>query len=57
MKEAGHMIALDHFAVNDPREALTELADMGEAGQCRDVTAGKSLPSFFPQLNFGSCDI
>jgi c-di-GMP-related signal transduction protein len=28
MKDAGYMIALDDFAVNDPREALTELADI-----------------------------
>ena len=28
MKEAGYMIALDDFAKNDPREALTELADI-----------------------------
>ncbi len=28
LKEAGYMIALDDFAVNDPREALTDLADI-----------------------------
>ncbi len=28
LKDAGYMIALDDFAVNDPREALTELADI-----------------------------
>jgi EAL and modified HD-GYP domain-containing signal transduction protein len=28
LKEAGYMIALDDFAVNDPREALTDLADV-----------------------------
>jgi len=28
MKEAGYLIALDDFAVNDPRETLTELADI-----------------------------
>jgi EAL and modified HD-GYP domain-containing signal transduction protein len=28
LKEAGYMIALDDFAVNDPREVLTELADI-----------------------------
>ena len=28
MKEAGYLIALDDFAVNDPREALTDLADI-----------------------------
>jgi c-di-GMP-related signal transduction protein len=28
MKEAGYMIALDDFAVNDPREPLTDLADI-----------------------------
>lgn len=28
MKEAGYMIALDDFGINDPREALTELADI-----------------------------
>ena len=28
MKQAGYMIALDDFAVNDTREALTELADI-----------------------------
>jgi c-di-GMP-related signal transduction protein len=28
MKDAGYMIALDDFAVNDPREALTGLADI-----------------------------
>jgi len=28
MKEAGYAIALDDFAVNDPREALTDLADI-----------------------------
>ena len=28
MKEAGYMIALDDFAMNDPREALTDLADI-----------------------------
>ena len=28
LKEAGYMIALDDFAVNDPREALTEVADI-----------------------------
>lgn len=28
MKEAGYMIALDDFGVNDTREALTELADI-----------------------------
>jgi len=28
LKEAGYMIALDDFALNDPREALTELADI-----------------------------
>ncbi len=28
LKEAGYTIALDDFAVNDPREALTELADI-----------------------------
>jgi c-di-GMP-related signal transduction protein len=28
MKDAGYMIALDDFAVNDPREALTDLADI-----------------------------
>ncbi len=28
LKEAGYMIALDDFAVNDPREGLTDLADI-----------------------------
>jgi c-di-GMP-related signal transduction protein len=28
LKEAGYMIALDDFAINDPREALTDLADI-----------------------------
>jgi EAL and modified HD-GYP domain-containing signal transduction protein len=28
MKQAGYMIALDDFGVNDPREALTDLADI-----------------------------
>jgi EAL and modified HD-GYP domain-containing signal transduction protein len=28
LKEAGYMVALDDFAVNDPREALTEVADI-----------------------------
>jgi EAL and modified HD-GYP domain-containing signal transduction protein len=28
MKEAGYMIALDDFGMNDPREALTDLADI-----------------------------
>lgn len=28
LKEAGYMIALDDFAVNDPRENLTDLADI-----------------------------
>lgn len=28
LKEAGYMIALDDFVVNDPREALTDLADI-----------------------------
>jgi c-di-GMP-related signal transduction protein len=28
LKDAGYMIALDDFAVNDPREALTDLADI-----------------------------
>jgi c-di-GMP-related signal transduction protein len=28
LKEAGYMIALDDFAVDDPREALTDLADI-----------------------------
>jgi c-di-GMP-related signal transduction protein len=28
LKEAAYMIALDDFAVNDPREALTDLADI-----------------------------
>ena len=28
LKEAGYTIALDDFAVNDPREALTEIADI-----------------------------
>jgi c-di-GMP-related signal transduction protein len=28
MKEGGYMIALDDFTVNDPREALTDLADI-----------------------------
>jgi c-di-GMP-related signal transduction protein len=28
LKEAGYMIALDDFAVNDPRQALTDLADI-----------------------------
>jgi EAL and modified HD-GYP domain-containing signal transduction protein len=28
LKEAGYMIALDDFAVNDPREKLTDLADI-----------------------------
>lgn len=28
MKEAGYMIALDDFGVNDPREVLTDLADI-----------------------------
>jgi EAL and modified HD-GYP domain-containing signal transduction protein len=28
LKEAGYMIALDDFGVNDPREALTDLADI-----------------------------
>jgi EAL and modified HD-GYP domain-containing signal transduction protein len=28
LKEAGYIIALDDFAVNDPREALTDLADI-----------------------------
>ncbi len=28
LKESAYMIALDDFAVNDPREALTELADI-----------------------------
>src|SRR5271154_2896840 len=28
LKEAGYMIALDDFAVNDPRETLTDLADI-----------------------------
>jgi len=28
MKDAGYMIALDDFAVNDPREALIDLADI-----------------------------
>lgn len=28
MKQAGYMIALDDFAVNDPREPLTDLADI-----------------------------
>jgi c-di-GMP-related signal transduction protein len=28
LKEAGYMIALDDFAVNDPREALSDLADI-----------------------------
>jgi c-di-GMP-related signal transduction protein len=28
MKAAGYMIALDDFAVNDPREALTDMADI-----------------------------
>jgi c-di-GMP-related signal transduction protein len=28
LKDAGYMIALDDFAVDDPREALTELADI-----------------------------
>ena len=28
LKEAGYMIALDDFALNDPREALTDLADI-----------------------------
>jgi EAL and modified HD-GYP domain-containing signal transduction protein len=28
MKEAGYLIALDDFAVNDPREILTDLADI-----------------------------
>jgi c-di-GMP-related signal transduction protein len=31
LKEAGYMIALDDFAVNDPREALTDLADIIKA--------------------------
>ena len=28
LKESGYMIALDDFAVNDPREVLTDLADI-----------------------------
>ena len=28
LKEAGYMVALDDFAVDDPREALTDLADI-----------------------------
>ena len=28
LKEAGYLIALDDFAVNDPREALTDIADI-----------------------------
>jgi len=28
LKEAGYMVALDDFAVNDPREALTDVADI-----------------------------
>ncbi len=28
LKESGYMIALDDFAMNDPREALTDLADI-----------------------------
>jgi c-di-GMP-related signal transduction protein len=28
LKEAGYMVALDDFAVNDPREPLTDLADI-----------------------------
>jgi c-di-GMP-related signal transduction protein len=28
LKDAGYLIALDDFAVNDPREALTDLADI-----------------------------
>jgi len=28
LKESGYMIALDDFAVNDPRESLTDLADI-----------------------------
>jgi c-di-GMP-related signal transduction protein len=28
LKEAGYMIALDDFAVNDPRQALTDIADI-----------------------------
>jgi c-di-GMP-related signal transduction protein len=28
LKEAGYMIALDDFALNDPRESLTDLADI-----------------------------
>jgi len=28
LKEAGYMLALDDFAANDPREALTEVADI-----------------------------
>ena len=28
LKESAYMIALDDFAVNDPREALTDLADI-----------------------------
>ena len=38
LKEAGYTIALDDFAVNDPREALTELADIIKV-DLRDTSA------------------
>ena len=38
LKEAGYMIALDDFAVDDKREALTDVAD--SQGRCKDRLAG-----------------
>jgi len=38
LKEAGYMIALDDFAVNDPREPLTDIADIIKV-DLRDTSA------------------
>ena len=38
LKEAGYMIALDDFAVNDPRESLTDFADIIKV-DLRDTSA------------------
>jgi c-di-GMP-related signal transduction protein len=38
LKEAGYMVALDDFAVNDPREVLTDLADIIKV-DLRDTSA------------------
>jgi len=42
LKEAGYMIALDDFAVNDPREALTDLADIIKVDLRATATADAS---------------